>query len=124
MLNHSETGRPRLSEAGPQPLFHYPQGHGGGRRVSDHPPVMTDGGPTCAGRAGKPRAQIDEQVNRRHRRDVHPAVSWRPAQTVDVIDESVERRGGQAADVIHDSVAPTSPVAATIQNTPRTDRSA
>jgi hypothetical protein len=49
-------------------------------------------------------AQVDEEVGGRHRRDVHPAVARHAGQAVDVVDEPVERRGGDPADVSMDPV--------------------
>jgi hypothetical protein len=46
-------------------------------------------------------AQVQEEVRRRHRRDVHQPVGRHPGQTVDVVDELVERRSGYPADVFH-----------------------
>jgi hypothetical protein len=52
-------------------------------------------------------AQVDEQVGRRHRRDVHPAVARHPGQAVHIVNELVERRGGHPGDVLHGRSVPT-----------------
>ena len=55
--------------------------------------------------------QIDHQVSRRHRWNVQSPVLGDPAQAVKIVDESVERRGRDAANVFHSLIIADKPKA-------------